>query len=88
VSQFREDGRALRSEPLVAGVLGQVDAVVIVTDHSTIDYQFIVDNASLIIDTRNATRACHAGRARIVSLSGADVASPVAYDVDSVKVLA
>jgi UDP-N-acetyl-D-glucosamine dehydrogenase len=35
--------------------LGQYDCVVIVTDHSDYDYQQIVDEAQLIIDTRNAT---------------------------------
>jgi UDP-N-acetyl-D-glucosamine dehydrogenase len=34
----------------------QFDAVLIVTDHSTYDYQNIVNRAQLVIDTRNATR--------------------------------
>jgi UDP-N-acetyl-D-glucosamine dehydrogenase len=36
--------------------LRQYDAVTIVTDHSTYDYQSIVDQAQLVIDTRNATK--------------------------------
>jgi len=36
--------------------LGQFDAVVIVTDHSSYDYKAIVDQAKLVIDTRNATK--------------------------------
>ena len=36
--------------------LRQYDAVIIVTDHSTYDYQSIVDQAQLVIDTRNATK--------------------------------
>src|SRR5512146_1958430 len=36
--------------------LGQYDCVVIVTDHSNIDYRRVVDEAQLVIDTRNATR--------------------------------
>ena len=36
--------------------LEQYDAVVIVTDHSSYDYRRIVDEAQLVIDTRNATR--------------------------------
>lgn len=36
--------------------LANFDAVVIVTDHSSYDYQSIVDQAQLIIDTRNATK--------------------------------
>jgi UDP-N-acetyl-D-glucosamine dehydrogenase len=35
--------------------LGQYDCVVIITDHSDYDYQKIVAEAQLIIDTRNAT---------------------------------
>jgi UDP-N-acetyl-D-glucosamine dehydrogenase len=35
--------------------LGQYDCVVIITDHSEYDYQQIVDESQLIIDTRNAT---------------------------------
>jgi UDP-N-acetyl-D-glucosamine dehydrogenase len=29
--------------------------VIIVTDHANIDYQMILDNARLVVDTRNAT---------------------------------
>jgi len=36
--------------------LGQYDCIVIVTDHSDYDYRHIVDQAKLVVDTRNATR--------------------------------
>lgn len=36
--------------------LHRFDVVVIVTDHSSYDYKWIVDNSPLVIDTRNATR--------------------------------
>jgi len=36
--------------------LGQYDAVMIVTDHSSYDYKAIVDQAQLVVDTRNATK--------------------------------
>ena len=36
--------------------LGQYDCVVIVTDHSDYDYGRIVQEAQLVVDTRNATR--------------------------------
>jgi UDP-N-acetyl-D-glucosamine dehydrogenase len=36
--------------------LGSYDAVVIVTDHTTYNYQQIVDESKLVIDTRNATK--------------------------------
>ena len=36
--------------------LGQYDCVLIVTDHSDYDYKGIVQEAQLVVDTRNATR--------------------------------
>ncbi len=36
--------------------LGQYDCVLIVTDHSDYDYKRIVNEAQLVVDTRNATR--------------------------------
>src|SRR6202041_2438098 len=36
--------------------LGQYDCVLIVTDHSDYDYQRIVRESQLVVDTRNATR--------------------------------
>jgi UDP-N-acetyl-D-glucosamine dehydrogenase len=36
--------------------LGQYDAVVIVTDHSSYDYSAIVRQSQLVVDTRNATK--------------------------------
>jgi len=58
---FRLDSIALTAEALAA-----VDAVLIATDHSTIDYDFIVRHASLVVDSRNATRNVRDGRQKIV----------------------
>ena len=57
----------LASTPYTQHLLQSADAVVIVTNHSTYDWQEIVDNSGLIIDTRYAT-AGYVGLARIVSL--------------------
>lgn len=46
----------LESTPLTPATLAGCDAVVIVTDHSGIDYAEVVEHANLVIDTRNATR--------------------------------
>lgn len=56
----------LQSVPLSREALGAFDAVIIATDHSTYDFEFIVSASRLVIDTRNATRAVRAGRERIV----------------------
>jgi UDP-N-acetyl-D-glucosamine dehydrogenase len=36
--------------------LAQYDCVLIVTDHSDYDYERIVRESNLVVDTRNATR--------------------------------
>ena len=48
---------AMASEPLTPEVLRRQDAVVIVTDHSAVDYAAVAQHASLIIDTRGIYRA-------------------------------
>lgn len=45
-----------------------VDCVVILTDHSTIDYDFIVEHAAIVVDTRNATRAIQNGSSKIIKI--------------------
>jgi UDP-N-acetyl-D-glucosamine dehydrogenase len=40
--------------------VGKYDCVLIVTDHSDYDYEWIAQHASLIVDTRNAMRGIHA----------------------------
>lgn len=42
--------------------LGQYDCVLILTDHSDYDYNHIVDESQLVIDTRNATSGIHSAR--------------------------
>jgi UDP-N-acetyl-D-glucosamine dehydrogenase len=56
----------LTSETLTESYLASQDCVVIVTDHSAYDWQWIVTHARLIIDTRNATRNVQAPDGRIV----------------------
>ncbi len=49
------DGEEMRSEELEPAA-SRADCVVIVTDHSAVDYRRLVECARLIVDTRNATR--------------------------------
>jgi len=53
------------SQPLTAEYLASQDCVLIATDHSAYDFEFVVQHAPLIIDTRNATRAVKQGREKI-----------------------
>ena len=50
----REHDLGMKSVPVTAAVLGKYDCVVISTDHDAYDYDMIVKNARLIVDTRNA----------------------------------
>jgi UDP-N-acetyl-D-glucosamine dehydrogenase len=43
------------SVPLTEESLKRYDCVLIATDHSAYDYEFIVKNAALVVDTRNKT---------------------------------
>ncbi len=56
----------MKSVPLNLQTLGNYDAVVIATDHSSDDYAAIVEGAKLVVDTRNATRRVVRHRERIV----------------------
>jgi UDP-N-acetyl-D-glucosamine dehydrogenase len=69
VAKYTEEGHTRTSVALTDDVLKRADAVVIVTDHSSVDYQRLVDTASLVIDTRNALAKTKTSRARIVSLT-------------------
>jgi len=62
----REHDLKMASMPLTAANLARQDVVLISTDHSGYDYQFIVDHARLVVDTRNATAAVRRGRKKIV----------------------
>ena len=58
------DGR--KSLPTLDGVFGHYDAVLIATDHDMVDYQAVVAQSKLVIDTRNATRGVTSGADRVV----------------------
>jgi UDP-N-acetyl-D-glucosamine dehydrogenase len=57
VARLHEDGVELTSVPLSAETLRAADCVVIVTDHSSIDYGLIAREAKLVVDTRHALPA-------------------------------
>jgi UDP-N-acetyl-D-glucosamine dehydrogenase len=52
VPSFTENGVEMSSSPLDAGAY---DCVVVVTNHSGIDYERLVEDANLVVDLRNAT---------------------------------
>jgi UDP-N-acetyl-D-glucosamine dehydrogenase len=68
VPVFKEDHLTLHSVELSEDTLQQADCVVIITDHSSFDYDYIVSNAKLVVDTRNATVKVKQQREKIVLL--------------------
>ena len=68
VPTVKLDGQTLRSVNLTAPALKDKDCVLILTDHSNIDYQFIVENSKFIFDTRNALRHIYTNRDKIERL--------------------
>jgi len=62
----REHDLRMKSRTLDAKMLASYDVVLISTDHSDYDYDWIVKNAQLVVDTRNATASVKGNRAKIV----------------------
>jgi UDP-N-acetyl-D-glucosamine dehydrogenase len=56
----------MTSQPLTPEYLRAQDCVLIVTDHTAYDWDFVVSNAPLVIDTRNATKNVKTYRERII----------------------
>lgn len=54
VKSFTENGHTLTSTPLTEATLRASDAVMIVTDHTDVDYSLVRRAAKLVVDTRNA----------------------------------
>jgi len=55
----------VRSADLTAEFVAGQDALLIATDHSAYDYDFLVRHAQLVVDTRNATKNVRLGREKI-----------------------
>ena len=63
-----DDTEIYHSEALTVNLVENVDCVVILTDHGAIDYNWLVEHAQLIVDTRNATRSVKKGQAKIIKI--------------------
>ncbi|MFQ5592891.1 MAG: nucleotide sugar dehydrogenase [Anaerolineae bacterium] len=62
------DGLVMTGVSLDRDALRAADCVVIAADHSSYDWEWVVENSRLVVDTRNATREVRAGEARVVKL--------------------
>jgi UDP-N-acetyl-D-glucosamine dehydrogenase len=68
VSELKGLESLTRAATVSSELLSQADCVVIATDHSSYDWEAIVKDATLIVDSRNATRQVGLGRHKIVPL--------------------
>jgi len=68
VPEARVNGTVLRSLPLTDDLVKTADCVVILTDHSCIDYAAIAHDARLVFDTRNATHTVDHDEEKIIKL--------------------
>ncbi len=59
---------AILGSPLVEERIKEADCVLILTDHSGIDYEWVVEQAQLVVDTRNATKDVAFNREKIVRI--------------------
>jgi UDP-N-acetyl-D-glucosamine dehydrogenase len=58
-------GESWHSVPLSREMLERVDCVLILTDHSDVDYRRVVECSQLVVDTRNATRRVAGDKTRV-----------------------
>jgi UDP-N-acetyl-D-glucosamine dehydrogenase len=68
MKNIKLDDKIFRCQPLSEKVLRESDVVVIVTDHTSYDYEWITAFSKKIVDTRNATKKIKTNRERITLL--------------------
>lgn len=68
VAEIREETYVRRCVALSIDEISAADCIVIITDHHGVDYEAVVRNSQLVVDTRNATRGIPGGT--VVGLSG------------------
>ncbi len=56
VPELIRPGRRMISCPLDEATLSEADCVLIVTDHSSVNYEFVARHAAAVVDTRNALK--------------------------------
>jgi UDP-N-acetyl-D-glucosamine dehydrogenase len=68
IPDLHHEGLDLQSVDLTAEMLRSSDCVVIVTDHSVFDYNWVANEAPIIVDSRNALKKVVSPRAAVVKL--------------------
>jgi UDP-N-acetyl-D-glucosamine dehydrogenase len=68
MKNIRLEDKIFRCQPLSEKLLRESDVVVIVTDHTSYDYEWVVAYSKKVIDTRNATKKIKNNRDKITLL--------------------
>ena len=68
VPSIRMDNYVMKSVKLTPQLLKNSDCVIVVTDHTAYDYEWVARYAQLIFDTRNATKNVRSNRKKIITL--------------------
>ncbi|TEB17623.1 UDP-N-acetyl-D-glucosamine 6-dehydrogenase [Pelotomaculum sp. FP] len=63
-----KNGIYLENMDLSVEEINRADCVLILTDHTCLDYQWVVDNARIILDARNATKLVQRGKEKITKI--------------------
>jgi UDP-N-acetyl-D-glucosamine dehydrogenase len=79
VPTLRVNGKALKAIDASPAEIAKQDCVIILTDHSVYDFRKIVEAATLVIDTRNATKELHAFKDRIIKLGAGNSVPSVSH---------
>lgn len=68
VPEIQVSGHHLESVELTPGAIGDVELVIIATDHSKIDYLDVVEKAHAVLDTRGVTRHLNCEKEKVTLL--------------------
>lgn len=63
-----EEDFFLKSAPLTDELISLSDCVLILTDHSNIDYEAVVEKAKIVVDTRNAAKKVKTYKDKIIKI--------------------
>ncbi len=81
VPSLKLAGKVFESVEISSPAVQEQDCLIILTDHSSYDFERILADAKLAIDTRNATKDLHELRDRIIKLgAGNGRAAPLTHD--------
>jgi UDP-N-acetyl-D-glucosamine dehydrogenase len=68
IPEFTHEGKEYKSVELTKELLESVDAVVLTTAHSNVDYEFVLEYAPFLFDTKNKTKNIEKNKDKVILL--------------------